>query len=834
MSSQPRELAAAELWNACDPASLDLDTTDSLSGEVIIIGQDRAMQAIGFGIGIPSYGYNIFVVGESRTGRTTTVRTFLNKMAAARPVPGDWIYVNNLEQAERPNAIPLPPGMGIEFQREMRELIADLQIEIPQAFESATYERRKGRVGRAVQEKQTELFARIEDEIGRLGFAVIKTETGPAVAPVRDGEVLTPEQYEQLDEETRHSIAGQEEAASDLLADGLRDLRKLDKSFRTQIQDLDRDLANEVAKQLLDELRQKYGHLAELPEYLDRVQADIVEQVQQFRGQDEAAGPDGPMPAERQQALAGRYAVNVIVDNSRLEGAPVIVEPHPTYDNLLGRIEHRSEYGALVTDFSLIRAGALHRANGGYLITEARSLLASQAAWEGLKRALKNQQIRIELPDGEPQAHTTVAPEPEPIPLAVKVVLLGDPDSYYALYDLDEDFRKLFKVKAEFGVHIDRTEQTSGCYAQFVAARCQQEGLPPFTAGAVAQVIEHGSRLAEHQRKLSTRFGEIADLVREASFWARRQGHDRVLPEDVVKAIDERIYRSNHVEEEIQDLIGEGTLYVQLEGRAVGQVNGLSVLSLGDYDFGRPSRITVRTYTGKSGVISLDREARMSGRIYDKGVLTLSGYLGGKYAVDSSLSLSATISFEQLYEEVEGDSASSGELYALLSSLSELPVSQAIAVTGSVDQQGNILPVGGVNEKIEGFYESCRRRGLTGEQGIILPAQNVVNLMLRPDVRRAVEEGNFHIYPVRTVDEGIEILSGVAAGELQADGLYPAESVHSRVMARLAEIAENLREQKEDEEDGAEDPYDSELGTTGMEVEFSASQRSRSSRARRA
>jgi lon-related putative ATP-dependent protease len=447
----------------------------------------------------------------------------------------------------------------------------------------------------------------------------------------------------------------------------------------------------------------------------------------------------------------------------------------------------------------MIKAGCLHRANGGYLVVEMRSMLANSLSWDALKRSIKNRQIRTEEIGTQLQMISTVTLEPEPIPLAVKVVLIGDPMSYYLLHEHDEDFRKLFKVQADFGAEFERTAETQESYACFVAARCQEEGLLHFDRGAVARVVEFGSRLADHKQKLATRFGEIADLVREASYWARCEGREQTTAQDVQRAVDEKICRANRAEEKIQELIDEGTLRIDVEGEAVGQVNGLSVLSMGNYDFGKPSRITARTYTGQKGVVSLDREAKLSGRSFDKGLLTLTGYLGGKYALDDPLSLSATISFEQLYEGIDGDSASSTELYALLSSLSGLPLKQGLAVTGAVDQQGNVQPIGGVNEKIEGFFLTCQHRGLTGEQGVLIPETNVVNLMLRADVRQAVADGRFHIYPVRTIDEGIEILTGVPAGDAGEDGVYPQDSVHGRVRARLAEIAKNLKA-KEDED----------------------------------
>lgn len=819
--TNPRQLTAAELWNACDPASFDFETTESLPRDVIVIGQDRAVQAIDFGIEITGDGYNIYAMGERGTGRTTTIHTFIQRIARGQDCPDDWIYVNNFTDGDRPCAIPLPPGVAVEFRHAMQELVRDLDTELPRAFESAAYERQRDRIVRAVQSQQEARLTQLESEIGRHGFSLARAETGLGLVPVIDGQALTPEAYSELDQETQAQIAEREETAEPLVATALRRIRELEKQMKVKLQDLDRRIATTAVTQLMAELRQKYGHLPEIPDYLDAVQADIVDNAGSFKGGEETVQEaGGASPADRKKALAKRYAVNVLVDHSGQEGAPVVSEPNPTLSNLLGRIEYRAEYGALVTDLTMIRAGALHRANGGYLIIEVRPLLSNLSAWEALKRALKNREIRIEEPGGDQQAMSTVSPQPEPIPLKVKVLLLGDPESYYVLYDLDDEFRKIFKVKAEFGSDFERTPETVGCYAQFIAARCHQEGLLHFAPEAVAMVVEYGSRLAEHQHKLSTRFGDIADLVREASFWARRQLHDRVLAADVQRALDAKLSRSNRTEEEIQKLIEDGTIRVDVDGQAVGQLNGLSVLSLGDHDFGRPSRITVRTYTGKSGVISLDREARLSGRIYDKGVLTLSGYLGGKYALNAALSLSATISFEQLYEEVDGDSASSGELYALLSSLSGLPIDQSIAVTGSVDQQGNIQPVGGINEKVEGFFETCRRRGLTGRQGVIVPAANVVNLMLRADVRKAVEEGSFHVYAIQSTDEGLQILTGVAAGEQEPDGTYPVDSVHGRVMDRLAEIAENLREPKDEDEatdiDGA--PYESEIGASSLET----------------
>jgi lon-related putative ATP-dependent protease len=804
MNNEPRELTAAELWKACDPSQFDFESTESLPEKISIIGQQRAVQAIDFGMGIASYGFNVYALGNTGTGRTTTIRTFLDRIASDEPVPSDWIYVNNFAAPNQPNAISLPPGTAVDFRHDMQELVSDLLREIPRAFESEDYEKQKEKIIREMQEQRNEQFAALEHKVNERGFTLLKTAMGLGIAPVLNGQVLTPEAYQKLDEKTQQDIERRQQLLQSEMAETMRSIRELEKATKRKLQGFDREIADFAVGHLIEDLRQKYGHLEELPAYLKAVQADIVDNVQGFKGIEEEAaeGLTAAMQASQRKSMLKRYTINVIVDNSQQLGAPVIFEPNPTYGNLIGRIEHRSEFGALVTDFTMIKAGCLHRANGGYLVVEVRSLLTNSLVWDALKRSIKNRRIRTEEMGTQMQLVSTVTLEPEPIPLDVKVLLIGDPMTYYLLHEYDEDFRKLFKVQADFGTYFDRSPESCRQYAQFVAARCHEEGLLPFDRGAVARIVEYGSRLAGHQQKLSTRFGEIADVVREASYWARHRDGAQTAAGDVQKAIDQRIYRSNRAEEQIQELLDEGTLRVDVDGEAVGQVNGLSVLTLGDYTFGRPSRITVRTYTGKSGVVSLEREAKLSGRIHDKGLLTLTGYLGGKYALDAPLSLSASISFEQLYDEIEGDSASSTELYALLSSLSGLPLRQGIAVTGAVDQQGNVLPIGGANEKIEGFFETCRNRGLTGQQGVLLPEKNVVSLMLRADVRQAVEDGQFRIYPVRTIDEGIEILTGTPAGERQQDGTYPEDSVHGRVIARLEEIAENLeskgkREEKE-------------------------------------
>jgi lon-related putative ATP-dependent protease len=761
------------------------------------------VESIAFGIEMDAAGFNIYALGASGTGRATTIRTLLERAAAQRPVPADWIYVNNFLDASRPRAIALPPGMAVPFAREMQELVADLLREMPRVFESEEYDKQREAIVRQAQEMRGQALAQLEQTVSAHGFALIQTAQGVGFAPVVNGQVLNAEGYAQLDRKTQLEIEERQKQVQGEMVNAMRLVRDLDRGAKRTLTEFDRDVASQVAGRFLEEIRVAYGHLPEVSDYLAEVQADVVDNLAALTAQDED-GPGLSRPAR--QEMLRRYGVNVLVDHGQQQGAPVILETNPTYGNLVGRIERRAEMGALLTDFTMIRAGALHRANGGYLVIEMDGLAANPPAWEGLKRALKNHVIRTEELGEQMQVASTVTIEPEPIPLDIKVVLIGDAFTYYLLHDHEPDFAELFKVQADFAPDFPRTPETCFCYAQFIAARCQQEGLLPFDREAVARVVEFGSRLAAHQKRLSTRFGEIADLVREASFWARKAGEQQVTAGAVARAERERIRRANRLEDEIQEMLDEGSLRVDVTGQAVGQVNGLTVTSVGNYAFGRPSRITVRTYTGRQGVVSLDREAKLSGRIYDKGLLTLEGYLGGQFALDEALSLSASISFEQLYVEIEGDSACTAELCALLSSLSALPLKQGLAVTGSVDQQGNVQPVGGLNEKVEGFFETCRSRGLTGDQGVILPAQNVVNLMLRAETRQAVADGLFHIYPVHTVDETLAILAGVPAGERDEDGRYPPDTVHGRVVARLEALSRNLKDKDREGDEEEEDP----------------------------
>jgi len=788
----PSELAPDQLRRACDPEQFSFRTTAELPLTSEIIGQPRATHAIEFGLSIEGPGYNIFVLGPGGTGRTTTIQRFLAQRAAQEPSPDDWIYVHNFRQPRQPRAIQLPPGTGARFRDDMAALVRELRQAIPRAFEGKAYREDRARIEREFQAAQERILQELDAQARARGFGVLHTASGMALVPMKAGQPLPPEALAQLPSEEQERLRAVHQELTTAAEEALRRVREHERAARQALQRLDQEVAAFVVGHAVDELKARYAEYEEIGEYLEEVRADIVARVEEFKAEKEEAPPPeaGPMSTDPFR----RYLVNLLVDNSGQQGAPVIVEPNPTYVNLIGRIEHEVRLGSAVTDFTMLKAGALHRANGGYLVLRARDVLADPQAWAALKRALTDGLVRLE--ERGNQLVSTVTLDPEPIPLDVKVVLVDSPGFYYFLYAADEDFRELFKVRADFSADMERTPENEHRYALFIRARCEEEGLRPFDRTGVARVVEYGSRLAEDQNRLSVRFGEIADLLREADYWAEEAGREVVTAEDVERAIVEQTYRANRVEEEIRRAVAEGTVVIATEGEVVGQVNGLALNAVAGYLFGRPIRITARTYVGRSGVVDIQREVKLSGPTHGKGVLTLAAYLGGQYAVEQPLTLSASLSFEQTYDEVRGDSASLAELYALLSSLADLPIRQGIAVTGSVDQHGRVQPVGGVTHKIEGFFEACKQRGLTGEQGVVIPAANRRNLMLRQEVVRAVAEGKFHIYPVATVDEGIEILTGVPAGERDEKGRFPKGTVHARVLARLQEFARRLEQQE--------------------------------------
>ena len=788
-----RKITADEARAVCRSDDLGCVHTNDLAPLETIIGQDRAVKALEFGLDIQAEGFNIFVAGLPGTGKHTAVKAFLEGVARAKPVPPDWCYVHNFRDPYRPRALKLPAGMGAELARDMQDLIKTARREIPRVFASEDYARKREEMMASFDARKNELLSRLHARARASGFAIQGAPGGIFIIPVIGDETIRDEDFAKLSPEERTAILQRREALEEEVARTFRELHNLEREAAGVLQRLESEIAAFAVGHLFVHLVEKYGSLPEVRSYLEAVQQDMLQNINLFRG--EGRGSEGAaVPPWVRETPFRKYEVNVLVDNSELQGAPVIAELNPTYGDLFGKIEKEAQFGTLVTDFTMIRSGSLHRANGGYIVIPVEDLLVNLFAWDGLKRALRDKEITIEEPGERLGITASKSLRPEPIPLEVKVILLGEPLYYYLLYLFDPDFRELFKVKAEFGTRMDRTPENLCKYAAFFTTLCQKENLLHLDASAVAKLVEYGSRLAEDQKRLSTRFAEIADVVREACHYARREGADYTTAEHVKRAIDARFYRSNLIQERIHEMFAREMLLLDVTGAEVGQVNGLSVLSLGDLDFGKPSRITASVAAGKDGVLDIEREARLGGRIHTKGVLILSGYVAQKYARDVPLSLSARLVFEQSYEGVEGDSASCAELFALLSALAGVPLRQDLAVTGSVNQKGEVQPVGGINEKIEGFFDVCRLKGLTGDQGVVIPAANAENLMLREDVVEAIRDGVFHVYLINNVDEGIELLTGMPAGERGPDGSFPEGTFNARVVARLVELGEKLRE----------------------------------------
>ena len=784
-----------QLCQTCDGSQFDFETTDELEDLAEIIGQERAVNAVQFGIGIRREGYNLFALGPSGTGKRTTIGQFLDRKAATEPIPADWCYVNNFEFSYQPRALQLPPGRGVVLRKDMEKLVEELRTAVPAAFESEDYRTRRQEVQEEFKEQQEKAFGELQEQARERSIALIRTPSGLAVAPLREGEVMSPDEFQKLPEEERTRFEKEIADVQEQLQQALPQARQWERQAREKVKELDRQVATFAVGGMMDEIREKYADLAHVVDYLNALQKDVVDNLDTFRKRDEETQVMGiPLPSSvAQEPLLRRYQVNVLVDHSESKGAPVVYESNPTYNNLIGRIEQIAQMGALLTDFNLIKPGALHRANGGYLILDARQLLLQAYAWEGLKRAIRSRQVRIESLGQALSLISTVSLAPEPIPLDVKVVLIGDRMLYYQLYQLDPDFGELFKVEADFSEEMARTSENNLLYARLIATMARRNELCPFDRGAVARIVEHSSRLAGDAERLSVHLLSIADLLREADYWAGVSGNGIVTGDDVQQAIDAQIHRADRVRERVQDRILRGTILIDSSGERVGQVNGLSVIGLGNFAFGQPSRITARVRIGGGKVVDIEREVELGGPIHSKGVLILSSFLGARYAAEHPLSLSASLVFEQSYGGVEGDSASMAELCALLSALAQVPVRQSLAMTGSVNQHGEAQPIGGVNEKIEGFFDVCKARGLTGEQGVIIPASNVQHLMLRHDVVDAVQAGQFHVYPMRTVDEALGLLTGIPAGERDEEGNFPAGSVNQLVETRLRKLAEKQR-----------------------------------------
>ncbi len=791
-----RRLSAEEVYRACDPNAFDFETTEHLPPPEGFIGQKRAVSAIHFGLRMRSHGYNLFLTGPPGTGKTSLMHAMLEDIARDRPVPGDICLVQNFRDPDRPRALYLPAGMGRQLKRDMEGLVEQLKREIPRALESKEYQEQQAGIMREYQRQSAALFEELERRASREGIQLRVTPAGIMTVLIHNGKPLTQEEYEALDETTKEQVRQKMEQFNEQVAELLDRVRTMEREAREKTEELERWTLLFVVKRLIDGLRLKYANYPEILDYLEEVQENVLQEREKFRPRPPVE-PHGLRLDERASFV--EYQVNVLVDNSATRGAPIVFEPNPTYTNMFGTIEREVRLGALVTDFTKVKAGSLLRANGGFLVVEAMDVLRYPFVWDALKRALETGEVRIEDVATHYGLVSATGLRPEPIKVDVKVALIGSPLLHYLLYIYDEDFRKLFKVKADFDTQMDRTPENLAQYAYFLKSCCDREGLRHLDRNAVAAIIEYSSRLAEDQTKLSTRFGEISDIVREANYWAEQEGSFYIERAHVERAIEEKIFRSNRIEERVLEMIARGDILVDVQGAVVGQINGLAVIHLGDYAFGKPSRITCQTFMGREGVINIERRARLSGSIHDKGVFILSGYLGARYAQDKPLSLAASLGFEQSYELVEGDSASAAELLALLSSLAGVPLKQNLAITGSINQKGQIQPIGGVNEKIEGFFYVCKAKGLTGDQGVVIPHQNVKNLMLRKEVVEAVREGKFHIYAIQTVDEALELFTGLPAGERDEDGQFPEGTVNYLVDKRLRELAREAKEAEEEE-----------------------------------
>jgi predicted ATP-dependent protease len=801
MDIKKYEIPASKLRWECDPNIFEFNHTKNLAPLREFVGQDRAIRAIEFGLSMDREGYNIYVAGLTGTGKTTVVKTYIQRLVERKKVEEkrkleDWCYLYNFTDPDHPQIVSLPLGKGKSFRDQIKNLMQKLKEELAKAFSAEEYLSEKKKSVEESQARQQKLLEETAEEAQKQGFQLQITSVGPALFPVVDGKAVSQADYLSLDRSVRKEIEKRRNELLKKVRTTFEKIREVESQTVEKLQSTDKTVADFTISRLFRDLLSTYKEEGKIMQYLNDLKSFTLNSLDIFKEREEPQPQ--PILGITPSQMMGRepflpFQVNIFVDNSATEGPPVITEPNPNYANLFGKIERRFLFGGYLSDHTMLKPGALQLANGGYLLLSANDVLTNPAVWPALKRAIRTKEVRIEDPF---EQFGLIAPQglkPQPMPINVKVILIGDGMLYQLLSMYDEDFWEIFRVKADFDFQLDKTKSNLKAFAAFIAGYCEECELHHFDRSGVAKVVEYASRVVGDQEKLSSRFAWIKELVEEAEFWSRRDGASLVSAGHVEKAAEERRFRHDLPDERIRELIERGTILIDTAGDVIGQVNGLAIYSLGDVTFGKPSRITCKTFLGRSGVINIERESQMSGRIHDKGVLILSGYMGWKYAQEHPLSLSASLCFEQSYQGVDGDSASSTELYALLSSLSDTPIRQNIAVTGSVNQKGEVQPIGGVNQKIEGFFQVCRSRGINGNQGVMIPQTNLRNLMLRPEVVEAVKEGKFHIYAVSTVDEGIEVLTGVAAGRRGKDGKYPAGSINRKVSDNLKDMADKLK-----------------------------------------
>ncbi len=795
MADHP-SLGPSDLRRPTDPASLGFATTTELEDLDEIVGQDRAVAAVEFGVRMHRAGYNLYALGPEGIGKQHVIRGFLEREAAHEPKPDDWAYVHSFDQPQRPRVMRLPAGRASALAERMDRLVEELRATIPAAFEAAGYREHRSAIEEELKRRRDAALEAFDQESRSVGVGLVRTPVGLALGPIVNGQLVDAEKFQTLPDDqqarAREALRGQEHALQELL----HQVPRWERETRDRLRKLDRDTTGRAVGHLIDEVRRDFADVPTVVAYLAEVEADVVASADEFvaaAGQRESSVPAALRSVLSEAPSFRRYRVNVLVDSRGATGAPVVYEDHPTQPNLMGRVEHVAQLGALVTDFTLIRAGALHRANGGFLVLDARKLLVEPYAWDELKRAVRSREIRLEPLGVQLGLIPTVGLEPEPIPLDVKVVLVGDRSIYHLLAGADPDFLELFKVPADFEERVDRTPETNLRYARLIATIGRRESIRALDAGAVARALDEASRRSGDSAKVSTSMRSLTDLVREADYWAVDAGHAVVEARDVERAIEAQQRRAGRLRDLVLEEIVAGTVHVDVEGEAVGQLNGLSIVQLGETAFGQPSRISASVRLGRGEVVDIEREVDLGGPIHSKGVLILSGFIGGRYAERAPLAFHASLAFEQSYGGVEGDSASLAEACALLSAIARLPLRQDLAVTGSIDQHGVVQAVGGINEKVEGFFDLCSARGLSGHQGVIVPATNVRHLMLRPSVVDAVGAGRFGVYPVRCVDDAMELLTGLPAGDAGEGGEYGPGSINARVAARLLDLAERAR-----------------------------------------
>lgn len=785
-----QELKYSQLKNGCFPEDFSFNTTGEISPLEGIIGQERAVRAFDFGLMVKMKGYNIYVAGPSGTGKTTYARSSTEKLAAKEPIPRDWCYVYNFQNPRNPLALRFEKGMGRQFKEDMNELVQLLKTEIQKVFRAEDYEKQKNELLRSFDEKRSSLMEDMSKMAAEYEFQVKTTNSGIYFMPIVNGSAIGEEEYDNLPEDVKNVIEKNSQVVQEKAGAIMRDIRELDKASKKQLEQLDYKVGMFAIGHHIIQIQEKYQDYKRVIDYMNDLKEDVLENLSQFYEDDEE-GEEGlssllPMLGKKPaEDITLKYKVNLIVDHSKSEGAPVVVSFNPTYSNLIGEVEYDSEFGNLTTDFMKIKGGLLHKANGGYLIVQAQDVLSLPQAWEALRRVIKTKEINMD--SSRDQLGATVAPtlKPEPIPADIKVIMIGSNYYYELLSEYDEEFDKFFKIKADFDYEMPRSNENMWKLASFIKRFVEQEETIDFDVSAVCAIVEQSSRMVERQNKLSTRFNQLAEILSEAVTWAKMEEAKIVTSAHISKTIYEKEQRLKLYEEKLGEMLDENVIMIATQGSVVGQINGLAVLDMGSYAFGNPSRITATTYVGKSGIINIEKEARMSGHTHDKGVQIISGFLGQTYAQEFPLSLSCRICFEQNYNGIDGDSASSTELYCILSSLSEVPIRQDLAVTGSVNQKGEIQAIGGVTHKIEGYYDLCKKRGLTGTQGVLIPVSNINDLVLKDEVVESVKNGEFHIYPISHIEEGIELLMGIPAGEKDSNGKYPEESIHGYVMRKL-------------------------------------------------